>query len=80
MKKPTNGAIAAMIAVLVSVICGAAPVMAQQPQNPAPIPGGQCCGMSPWGSGPTLTAPGYEEVIFTDATTTCVWRVEGPCI
>jgi hypothetical protein len=55
MKKPTNGAIAAMIAVLVSVICGAAPVMAQQPQNPAPIPGGQCCGMSPWGSGPTLT-------------------------
>jgi hypothetical protein len=29
---------------------------------------------------PTLTAPGYEEVIFTDATTTCVWRVEGRCI
>jgi putative transposase len=36
----------------------------------------------PWqnGSNPTLTAPGYEEVIFTDATMTCVWRVEGPCI
>ena len=31
-------------------------------------------------SDPTLTAAGYEEVIFTDATTTCVWRVEGPCI
>jgi len=31
-------------------------------------------------SDPTLTAPGYEEVIFTDATMTCVWRVEGPCI
>jgi len=23
---------------------------------------------------PTLTAAGYEEAIFADATTTCVWR------
>jgi mono/diheme cytochrome c family protein len=58
MKKPTNGAIAAMIAVLLSVICGAAPVMAQQPQNPAPIPWGQCCGMSPWGSGRGMMGQG----------------------
>ena len=40
------------IAALVAVTGGIASVMAQQSQNPASVPWGQCCGRGPWPMGP----------------------------
>ncbi|MDS4057002.1 MAG: cytochrome c [Candidatus Contendobacter sp.] len=48
-----------VVAVPVAVIGGAvASVMAQQPQNPAPPPWSQCCGMSPWPMGQGMMGQG----------------------
>ncbi len=41
-----------LIAALAAVTCGVASVMAQQSQNPASAPWGQCCGTGPWPMGP----------------------------
>jgi mono/diheme cytochrome c family protein len=45
-------------AVLTIIIAGGSPVMAQQSQNPSPVPWGRCCGTGQWHMGPGMMGPG----------------------